>query len=715
MRAKIVTCLGPGGWEKYGRRFADSYAAFWPDEIPLEIWCHDLDELPSHPAATFHNLEEIEAFQELKRRLDGKEANGKTLKFAFKPIALSCGLSPDLDWIGWLDADVEFFRPVTPAFLETIFDSNYDMSYLYRKAAGFGEGSWCAFNLGSPAGASLLSDFWGIYASKEAYHYNNTNDNFILERLIALHSAHGLKSHNLSEGALGLDAFHQSPFAEFAIHYKGADKNVVADPGMQVPSRYHLLCDILRHSIKETGRATIVEMGTWNGSRAIQMAETAFAEGLDTVTYFGFDTFDAGNNRGQEHHFKTHAALANVEGRLANYALLMQRKGKVFDFRLIAGNSMETLPVRSLLVADATFAYIAGGHSYETVASDYACLKHVPYIVFDDIIPEPEDGAPEGPRRVFQEDVTGNKRLFNTGNGSVGLRQPISYGLAWGKDCKPFNFRAPLVVKPVESVKADEQYDHIAENTASYTKWIAPYQAHAREALLISAGPTLPTYLDEIRERQAAGATIFAVKHAFPVLKAAGIRPDFTIVLDPRPVDGKSTHGIIRTDLFAQADSDDRFLVASMTNPSVRKALETYGAQIYGWHALTKSTQEAALPEFERGLVIGGGTCAATRMPMLAFVMGFRRFTFYGYDFFYPADVQQEDIKQSLMTVAIGSSNTEYRTTGELVAAMQDLAEWTKWMIENRLTVNFVGPGAGATIWQDTVVNYQTPKEYPFP
>jgi hypothetical protein len=712
MRAKIVTCLGPGGWEKYGRRFADSYAAFWPDEIPLEIWCHDLDELPMHPAATFHSLHDIPAFADLKAHLKG--VDGPSLQYCFKALALSYTTTPDLDWIGFIDADTEIMRPIDDFLLGELFDNAVDLTYLYRKSIKESEGSWFAFNLQTVAGASLLSDYYGIYASLEAFHYKKAHDNAVLDRLVTLHQAHGLRVKNLAEGALGLDAFHQSSLDAYVIHYKGPNKDTIADPGMQVPSRYHLLCDILRHSIKETGKATIVEMGTWNGSRAIQMAETAFAEGLDTVTYFGFDTFDAGNNRTYEGHTKPHAASSIVEGRLANYAMLMQRQGKVFDFRLIAGNSVETLPVRSSLVADATFAYIDGGHSYETVASDYACLKHVPYIVFDDIIPEPEDGAPEGPRRVFQEDVTGNKRLFNTGNGYLGLQQSISYGLAWGKDCKPFNFRAPLVVKPVESVEAGEQHDHITENTASYTKWIAPYQAHAREALLVSAGPTLPTYLDEIRERQAAGATIFAVKHAFPVLKAAGIRPDFTIVLDPRPVDGKSTHGIIRTDLFAQADSDDRFLVASMTNPSVRKALETYGAQIYGWHALTKSTQETALPEFEKGLVIGGGTCAATRMPMLAFVMGFRRFTFYGYDFFYPADVQQEDIKQSLMTVAIGSSNTEYRTTGELVAAMQDLAEWTKWMIENRLTVNFVGPGAGATIWQDTVVNYQTPKEYPF-
>lgn len=714
MNYKIISCLGPGNWETYGKRFVESFRKYWPAEAALEIWCHDLPELPSYPGVTFHNLDEVESFQHIKARLNGKEANGKTLQYAFKPVALSCSVEPELDWIAWLDADVEFFSPVTQDFLSTVFNSAYDLSYLYRKAAGFGEGSWCAFNLTTPAGASLLSDFWGVYASGEVQHYANQNDNSVLERLINVHRAHGLRTHNLSDGALGLDAFHQSPLGEFAIHYKGPNKDTVADPGLAVPSRYHMLCDVLRHSIKQTGKAFIVEMGTWNGSRAIQLAETAFAEGLTTVMYWGFDTFEAGNDRQEEFHFKAHASLAGVSGRLSNYATLMRRKGLTFHYTLIKGNSMETLPRYANYLTDVTFAYIDGGHSYETTLSDYRNLRHVPYIVFDDIIAEPEEGAPEGPRRVFNEEVTGTKRLINTGNGYLGLSQTISYGFVTAPGKVPFSPRTPLKVQPVDSVDSKEQHGYIAENSAAFTKWLEPFQAHEREALMVSAGPTLSTYLEEIKQRQENGAVIFAVKHAFPILKEAGIRPDFTVILDPRPVEGKSTHGIIRTDLFADVDGEDRFLVASMTHPSVRTLLDSYTTNIYGWHALTKNTMEAKLPEFEKGLVVGGGTCAATRMPMLAFVMGFRRLTFYGYDFFYPEGTSQETVKQPLMKVAIGKQSREYLTTGELVAAMQDLAEWNKWMIDNRLTIGFAGTGAGATIWEDTIVNYTPPKEYPF-
>ena len=99
---------------------------------------------------------------------------------------------------------------------------------------------------------------------------------------------------------------------------------------------------------------------------------------------------------------------------------------------------------------------------------------------------------------------------------------------------------------------------------------------------------------------------------------------------------------------------------------------------------------------------------------MLAFVMGFRRFEFYGYDFFYPAEAEQTDIKQSLMKVALGQEQVEFLTTGELIAAMQDLGHWNGWLLENRISVKFHGPGAGAVIWRDTASKYVRPPEYPF-
>ena len=714
MRAKIITTIGPASWERYGLRFAESFKRFWPADMELEIWHHDLEgNVPEFPGITFKALEDTASFQKLKAHLGSKAKDGPSLEYCFKAVALASAVTPDLDWIGFIDADTETMRPVDADLLGQLFDDNYHLTYLYRRTVKESEGSWFAFNLATVKGASLLADYWGLYNSLEAFHYKKAHDNAILDRITLLHQAHGLQVKDLSPGCLGLDAFHQSILGAYMVHYKGPDKQTIANPSLGAPARYETLCELLTTSIAETGAARIVEVGTWNGSRAIQMAEAAFATGVTSVSYVGFDTFEGGNDRVHEGHTKPHADSWIVTNRLNNYSQLMARKGLTFAFSLIKGNTLKTLPASGAVVADSTFAYIDGGHSYETTKSDYECLKHVPFIVFDDVIVNEEPGAPEGPRRVMQE-IEGQKRIITSGDGYAGLTQTISFGLVVRDGYRMPELKTRIQVKPVDSVDKGEQLQHIADNAAAIPTWIGCYQAHTKTALLVSAGPTLPSFLEDIRAKQAAGAVVFAVKHSLPVLKAAGITPDWTVILDPRPVDGKSTHGVVRTDLFKDVGPEDKFLFATMTHPSVRKVLEEKGAQLFGWHAHTQATLAAKPASFDTGMIVAGGTCSATRIPMLAFVLGFRRFEFYGYDFFYPEDTDKDTVKQSLMRVSLGADQKSYLTTGELVAAMQDLGQWNRWLVENRINVVFHGDGAGAAIWEQTVNNYDAPTEYPF-
>lgn len=716
MTKKIVTTMGPGGWETCGRRFVESFKAFWPQDILLEVWHHDLDEVPAYPGVSFRSLNELPAYMQITANLQANSETAKSNNFHFKVVALAAAVDTSLDWIAGLDLDVETFQPVDDELLDQIFDPKFHLTYLYRKANQKSEGSWVAFNLREPEGCSLLSDYYGLYASMEFLHYKNPHDNAVLDRLVTIHKAHNLKVKNLSAGALGLDAFHQSPLAGYMVHYKGPDKNRISDPSLGVPSRYQTLCEVLAHCVRETNYAKIVEVGTWNGSRAVQMAEAAFAAGMREVTYVGFDTFDDGTERAKESHEKPDASLRTVDARLANYAKVVARQGKTFRHHLVKGNTLVTLPASGDLTKGANFAYIDGGHSYETVKSDYACLADTPCVVFDDVIKSDNPAASAGPRKVFEE-VTLPKHLALSSDrqfiGGLPVGE-IALGVVFKPPLRPFSFRTRLQVKPVDSVDKSEQFEHIAQNSAAISTWLKAYQAHLRTALLVSAGPTLPAYLEEIKAKQATGAVVFAVKHAYPTLKAAGIQPDFVVVLDPRPVDGLSTHGVLRSSLFESMGPADKVLFATMTHPSARLAIERSGATILGWHAHTMSVQNADLPQLKEGLVINGGTCSATRMPMLAFTMGFRRFEFYGYDFFYPAETKQEDLKQSLMKVQVGEDGKEFLTTGELVAAMQDLDQWNRWLIANQISVKFHGEGAGAHIWQSTVKRYKQPEEYEF-
>ena len=146
-----------------------------------------------------------------------------------------------------------------------------------------------------------------------------------------------------------------------------------------IPSRYdHLLVLFSEHRPR-----TLAEIGVWRGDRAVRF----LAEGAQLKRYVGFDLFEdisestfvsEGMGACEPH------SEAAVRRRLAPVAAL---RGCTVE--LIAGTTHETLPG----FADANrgqfdFVYLDGGHSLETIASDWACAHRMVrpggLVVFDD-------------------------------------------------------------------------------------------------------------------------------------------------------------------------------------------------------------------------------------------------------------------------------------------------------------------------------------------
>jgi predicted O-methyltransferase YrrM len=122
----------------------------------------------------------------------------------------------------------------------------------------------------------------------------------------------------------------------------------------------------------------ICEIGTHNGRSAAQLSSYLLEMGLD-VEYTGYDMFDAANTlefHKAEHNGKGAGSFETATERLAE----VQKKFPNFKFTLIQGNTHDTFTIPCKF----DFAFIDGGHSYETVKHDYEMLKETPVIVFDD-------------------------------------------------------------------------------------------------------------------------------------------------------------------------------------------------------------------------------------------------------------------------------------------------------------------------------------------
>lgn len=141
----------------------------------------------------------------------------------------------------------------------------------------------------------------------------------------------------------------------------------------------------------------------------------------------------------------------------------------------------------------------------------------------------------------------------------------------------------------------------------------SPQPERTDRLAVVGSGPSVRGYLDELREWS---GEIWAINGAYDFLISEGIIPDGFIGVDPLPGLAEYVQG---------AKPETTFYLSGLCDPSVFDALE--GRQVKLWFPEQESVK------FPGGLwLVGGGTTALTRSPMLARMLGFRDVTIYGAD-----------------------------------------------------------------------------------
>jgi predicted O-methyltransferase YrrM len=710
----FVTSMNEEGYNLYGKKMLDSVKEYWDDSLHLTCFYHDFD-MPEENTdrVTFRNLNVIEdmlTYRDAMKPYDGTHG-GKTeynwrmdsIKWCHKVFALTEFsfelMERDHHWLFWLDADTITTKPFNKNILNKFCDFKKDLIHLGRKDTDYSETSFLGFNLTKQGPCELLGDIRGAYISGEVLGYREWHDGFIIERLLNIHKAHGLKAQNLTPLATGLDAFGQSPVNSYMTHFKGNRKlsRSQTSPDVVGPKRYGQLATLIRHyDINK-----IVEVGTWNGGRAIEMALAAF-EHHDVVEYWGFDLFEEATEESDkvELNTKAHNTIDAVNSRLDEFSLLMEKKGKTFIHQLYQGDTKETL--KDFDTKGIDFAYIDGGHSFETCNSDWEALSSIPLVVFDDFFSKDANGVqpPEehcGTNQVITNLSEDKENKWNIkvlpssdpvlGGGTTHLAVVYKDGMP---DIPEDLRKVPIVISPRDCMPVDYIHNNINTNVKLLTEkdwnWIENCGMATQDIILVSGGPFDVDELSEtIKERPT--AIIVCVKHSFPVLMKHGIVPDYCVILDPRPIDGISTHGIKRKDLFIAPLKETTFLVASMTDTSVFNHLLGLDAKIKGWHAYSDAIRNPDVQDklaiadgvniHEGAVLVTGGTCAALRAFGMFHILGFRNFIMYGFSGSYTG-LSDEEIKEAkdehdrTKYLTVETDGDKFVTTGELLAMAQD-------------------------------------------
>jgi hypothetical protein len=738
---RFVTSFSAEGYEQYAKNMLFSVLKYWKDDLQLIAYHHDVpqdvvNEFPIGKNIEYRNLNDVEDMLSYRERMklhDGTEGGQlaynwrmDAIKWCHKVYAMT-DLSLEISekevkggWLIWLDADTVTTKPLSEERLLKILPEKAELVHLGRKDADYSETSFIAFNLDYQTPHFLLADFKGCYDIGEVVSYREWHDGFIFERLLKIYIAHGMKVHNLTPKVEGLTAFANSPLSQYMKHFKGnlknqaSDKEVAAD--ISLP-RYKQLADLVRHYATDN----IVEVGTWNAGRAIEMSLAAF-EKSDKVHYMGFDLFEEATEELdiKELNSKAHNTLKAVEKRLIEFANKMNRDEKVFSFELFKGDSKDTLKKTKKKLKNMTFAFIDGGHSEETVLSDYKYLKHVPCIVFDDFFSKDVDG------NILGDEYLGTNRLVNSLNKDKRItvlpsQDRVKGGgrthlavLLNGKDLPdiPIDLtKVPIIINPKDSVPKEYIWANINKNVELISKWdmIKACSINQEHAIIVSGGPS--TDYEEVRRVQKeTNGKIICVKHSYPALLDACIQPWACVILDPRPITGTSTHGVVRSSLFEHIDDKTNFFIASMTDPSVTNFIQSKTDKVQGWHAFSQAvatqvkSQEGTEMKVEKELniaedavFVNGGTCAAMRSIGMMHIFGFRNFHLFGFDCSLDKEPSEEDLKKKIRNetpkfMKVETNDKEFWTTGELLAMAQDCEK----LFDNsdvEMNVNLYGEG----------------------
>lgn len=248
--------------------------------------------------------------------------------------------------------------------------------------------------------------------------------------------------------------------------------------------------------------------------------------------------------------------------------------------------------------------------------------------------------------------------------------------------------KVPIVIKPKDSVPKETIVSNINENLKILDKWdmVRSCNINDEHAIIVSGGHSLDTGKLKYLARKTKGK-IICVKHSYPTLLKAGIKPWACVILDPRPVEGTSTHGIVRSTLFDKVDPSTKFFVASMTDPSVTKLLKEKTDNIHGWHAFSQAIKDSIKTKADGDALkanigddatfVTGGTCAAMRAIGMMHIFGFRNFHLFGFDCCVEGELSTKELSRTMEDgkkkyMHVETNGYEFWTTGELLAMAQD-------------------------------------------
>ncbi len=234
MSIAVTTTFPNNSFEIYGKRMLESYAKYWPAEIPMLASLDDnllLDQcrkiLRTQDAIAIGREKDHQDFIDRNVGKDHPtDYRKQAVRFCHKVFALKRALDAIMSakaaneggarYLIWMDADVVTNRPVTLDEVKACLPNEGDaVAYLGRKDWDHSECGWLAFDL-EKGGDNIINAVAEIYKTDTLFKSEQWHDSWIWDRAIKM-----AKATNLTADKPGMDIWPHSPMGKWSTHFKG--------------------------------------------------------------------------------------------------------------------------------------------------------------------------------------------------------------------------------------------------------------------------------------------------------------------------------------------------------------------------------------------------------------------------------------------------------------------------------------------------------------
>jgi hypothetical protein len=223
VKIRAITTCSAAGWQQYGRRMAQSWAARWP--VPLTLWTEGF--ACDVPGVEVDQLERIEWLAEFKRRhkhLPVANYRFDAVRFAHKTAAvIESALSFDCDWLIWVDADTVTHTKVPESFVQTLLPQGVEYIAWLDRVDNYPECGFYVLNMRHARHQGLMTGWREIYTGRGLFSLREWHDSYVLQQLIA---RAGVPTKSLSGERASRTGhpFINGPLGAYMDHLKGPRK-----------------------------------------------------------------------------------------------------------------------------------------------------------------------------------------------------------------------------------------------------------------------------------------------------------------------------------------------------------------------------------------------------------------------------------------------------------------------------------------------------------